>query len=190
MALTGMAIAAALALAKNELIDKPAADRKRKLSAATAAYSPWTGMKPAEVQEPNALGQMLQYGGAGAAIGSGIKADSADAGLKDSLAGNPAISGGAATNSLGGMDMSEKLGSQAKNFNTTAADSGWGGVAADKAGGKDPAWFFGDNPSPYSQPSLSASVRGQDPYKTLHERGLSEKNPQDYWQINPFKANY
>ena len=74
MALTGLAIAAAVGLAKSQLVDKPAADAQRKLAAATAAYSPWTGMKPGAVQNANPFASMMQYGAAGAQIGGNIDA--------------------------------------------------------------------------------------------------------------------
>lgn len=73
MALTGLAIAAALSLAKSKMIDEPAANRQRKLAAETQRYSPWTHLQAQAPQDPNAIGQMLQYGATGAAIGSGMK---------------------------------------------------------------------------------------------------------------------
>lgn len=72
MALTGLAIAAALALAKDKMVDEPAANRQRKLAASTQRLSPWTGLTAKAPQDPNAIGQMLQYGATGAAIGSNI----------------------------------------------------------------------------------------------------------------------
>lgn len=196
MALTGMAVMAALALAKNQMIDQPAADRKRKYEANTAALSPWTGMKSEYVQDPNAIGAMIGGAGAGAALGSQISQSN----LTDSLAGNPAISGAdASTNSLGGTDMSAKLGSQASDFSKSTPSS-WTGVSTSDPSTKD-AWFYGQNPSPFTQPSMSSPMSPKDPawatlqnqgdkYKSLHAAGLSEKNPEDAWQINPFKANY
>lgn len=72
MALTGLAIAAALSLAKSKMIDEPAAARQRKLAAETQRYSPWTHLTAQAPQDPNAIGQMLQYGATGAAIGSSL----------------------------------------------------------------------------------------------------------------------
>lgn len=197
MALTGMAVMAALALAKNQLIDQPAADRKRKYEATTAALSPWTGMKSQFVDDPNAIGAVIGGAGAGAAMGSEISKSN----LNDSLAGNPAISGATAESPLGGDAMSAKLGAQASDFSKSVPSS-WSGVSANEKTSVDPAWFYGNSPSKYSQPSLSSPVDPNaqpdwmsmknpvDKYKTLHQAGLSEKNPEDAWQINPFKANY
>lgn len=77
MALTGMAIAAAVGLAKSQLVDKPKADAERALAAKTAAYAPWTGMKPGEVTNANPFADMMQYGMTGAQIGGKISAANA-----------------------------------------------------------------------------------------------------------------
>ena len=119
MALTGMAIAAALALAKNEFIDQPAAKKQRQLAAATAAYSPWTGMTPQNVQNPNVANSLLQYGSAGAAIGSGVqKSQMADDDpsywTKALYASSPTAAPSVGT---GGPDYSTMLGNQANGFN-------------------------------------------------------------------------
>lgn len=160
MALTGLAIASALALAKNEMIDKPAAARKRQYEAATAAYSPWTGMQSSFVPDPNALGQVLQYGGAGAAIGSSIHGTNADANLENAAAGK--LSTDPQANSLGAMDMSQKLGDQSKNFSTNMAASPAMAPSAAPTG-KDPAWFYGASPSKYSQPILGSQFNVDPP---------------------------
>lgn len=98
MALTGLAIAAALSLAKSKLVDEPAAARQRKLAAATQRYSPWTHMQAQAPQDPNVLGQALQYGGTGAAIGSQLGKGTPDPtkGVTSKAAnvGNPYAQGG------------------------------------------------------------------------------------------------
>lgn len=70
MALTGLAIAAALALAKDQMVDKPKEARQRKLAASTQRLSPWTGLQAQPIQEHDTLGTMMQYGATGAAMGS------------------------------------------------------------------------------------------------------------------------
>jgi hypothetical protein len=72
-------IGAGAGLLKSELIDRPQADRQRKLAATTAALSPWTGMTPEMPQEANPLGSMLQGGLAGAQIGQAMGASPAAA---------------------------------------------------------------------------------------------------------------
>lgn len=66
-----LAAGAALGLAKNALVDKPKEDRQRALAAQTALYSPWTGMKPNEVQESDAFGNALQGATSGAMFAQG-----------------------------------------------------------------------------------------------------------------------
>lgn len=69
MALTALAIGAALGLGKSELVDKPAAERARKLAAATQRYNPWTGAQAEKVQEADPVGSTLQ----GATSGIGLQ---------------------------------------------------------------------------------------------------------------------
>lgn len=57
---------AAIGLAKNQLVDKPRQKREAELAAQTALYSPWTGMKPNEVQHADAFGNALQGATSGA----------------------------------------------------------------------------------------------------------------------------
>lgn len=64
-------------LLKSELVDRPQADRQRKLAATTAALSPWTGMTPTMPQEANPLGSIMQGGLAGAQIGQAMQANPA-----------------------------------------------------------------------------------------------------------------
>lgn len=86
MALTAMAIAAALGVAKSELVDKPAADKKRKLAAETQRYSPWTGNKAGDVKEADPFGSALQFGATGAAMGGAMQNDASQAKLNDAYA--------------------------------------------------------------------------------------------------------
>lgn len=101
MALTGLAIAAALGLAKDQLVDQPAADRKRKLAASTQRLSPWTGNKAEPVNEPNTAGTMLQYGAMGAQMGAGYDQNKADVALKKAQA-DRLNSGGSLYGGFGG----------------------------------------------------------------------------------------
>ncbi len=78
----GMAVAG---LAKSELIDRPAAEKQRKLAAKTQELSPWTGMEAAPVKEADPFGSGLQFGATGAAIGSAKAAAAADKALADRL---------------------------------------------------------------------------------------------------------
>lgn len=71
MAMTGLAIAAALALAKDQLVDRPAANRKRKVEAIKEEGSPWTHEKGNAVDDPDTLGTVMQYGTVGANLGQG-----------------------------------------------------------------------------------------------------------------------
>lgn len=87
MALTGLAIASAIGLAKSELVDRPQENRNRALAANTQRYSPWTGMQAQPVKPTDDLGTMMQYGSTGAMMGANMKA--ADKGT-----GNPWGSGG------------------------------------------------------------------------------------------------
>ncbi len=92
MAFTGLAIAAALALAKNKLIDQPAADRQRKLAASTQRLSPWTGLQAQAPQDPNVMGDLLDYGVTGAKMGSNY------AKANPSVPQTPGAAGGSAWN--------------------------------------------------------------------------------------------
>lgn len=69
--ITGLAVAAALGLAKSQLVDKPAAQKQRDLSAAKTRLSPWTGVQGGPVKEADPWGSALQAGAMGAVAGSG-----------------------------------------------------------------------------------------------------------------------
>ncbi len=74
MALTGLAIAAAIGLAKSELVDKPKEQRQRKLASETQRNSPWTGLQANPIQEADPIGTAMQFGATGAQIGAGKEA--------------------------------------------------------------------------------------------------------------------
>lgn len=63
-----LAIGAGLGVAKFAA-DKEKEKRERALQAATARYSPWTGMSPQAVAEPSLMGNLVQGGTAGAMFG-------------------------------------------------------------------------------------------------------------------------
>lgn len=143
MALTGLAIAAAMALAKDQLVDQPAAKRKRKLVAETQRLSPWTGMKAEAPDDPNTLGSMMQWGATGAQMGAGYEQQQADNGFKQAMTdrlnsggsvGGSGWGGGygksipgkdPTSNSLGGMDMSQKLKPKSSWGNTDEENDFW-----------------------------------------------------------------
>jgi hypothetical protein len=56
---------------------KPEADYQRKVAEATARYSPWTGLAPQQVVEPDMMGNIMQGGVAGAQLGQGIETNKA-----------------------------------------------------------------------------------------------------------------
>lgn len=70
----GMLIGAGAGVVKNEMVDRPAADRARKLAATTQEYSPWTGLKADPVKDPNVFNNALQFGATGAEMGQNIEA--------------------------------------------------------------------------------------------------------------------
>ncbi len=63
---------AAAGLLKSELIDKPAAERQRKLAGATQRYSPWTGLQAGKVQEADPFGSAMKYGTTGAMMSNAM----------------------------------------------------------------------------------------------------------------------
>jgi hypothetical protein len=67
-----MVAMAGAGLLKSELVDRPAADRQRKLAAQTQEYSPWTGLKAGAVKEADPIGSALAFGGAGAQVSNGL----------------------------------------------------------------------------------------------------------------------
>lgn len=93
MALTGLAIASALGLAKSELIDKQKEARDRALAATTQRLSPWTGLKANEIKAADPFGTALQYGATGASLGQNYANNTA---YNNALAGGMAPAGGGA----------------------------------------------------------------------------------------------
>ncbi len=87
-----------LGAAKHFISDKPRAERQRKLNAEIIRYSPWTGMAPQQVDEPDLFGNLLQFGTTGAMLGQGVaNAEAADALNKAQIAnleGGAGASGG------------------------------------------------------------------------------------------------
>lgn len=61
-------VMAALAAAKNQMVDKPAADRQRHLAAETQKYSPWTHLTAEAPQDPNLAGDIISGGATGASM--------------------------------------------------------------------------------------------------------------------------
>lgn len=78
-----LGIGAGIGLLKGLLIDGPAAERQRKLQAATARFSPWTGLKPEPVKEADTVGDVLQGGTQAAMLQQSMQNAAADRGLKD-----------------------------------------------------------------------------------------------------------
>ncbi len=70
--LIGALVGAGLGAAKHFVSDKPNEEADRRLAAETARYSPWTGMRPGQIKRANLIGSVMQGGGAGALVGSGI----------------------------------------------------------------------------------------------------------------------
>lgn len=68
----GLLAGAGLGLGKGLLVDGPAADRQRKVSAVEARYSPWTGIQPQQVKEADPMGNAMQGGLTGAMVGQGV----------------------------------------------------------------------------------------------------------------------
>lgn len=196
MAFTGLAIAAALALAKDKLVDEPAAQRKRKLAAATDRYSPWTGQHGGQVNDPNYIGDAMSAGATGAMIGQGITNSNAqndflkgmtpssgvDPNLKDSnsfMAGqNPYEGANAKLNADAGLKTG---GYSNSSLNSAPTD-------------EKPSWFFGNGPRNEAAGSLGSTEmqakldKMKDPYATLTANGIDPNPPSSYWnqQTNPY----
>ena len=194
MAFAGLAIAAALALAKDKLVDQPAADRKRKLAAATERFSPWTGLHAQPVDDPNALGSMMSAGATGAMIGQGVANSNAQnayldrAGESDGVI-DPNLSQSnsymAGPNPYAGADA--KLDA---NAGMTGTGQGFTqpSLGASSAGGQQPAWFYG-NKSP--DDALAMKLATRDPYASLYNANVDPNPPSHYWgQGNPYSNGY
>lgn len=176
MALTGLAIAAALALAKDQFIDQPAAKRKRKLAAETERNSPWTGLHAGQVDDPNTIGTMMQFGATGAQMGAGIKQSNADANLRNSMAENMGKTGEGGAGALGGGGMSDALGAQSDAFSKSQQGS---------------SWFYGNSPRPSAQPfNTTIAQDASNPYASLYAANINPDAP-SYFSAPPnfFKSN-
>lgn len=68
-----LALGAAAGLGKSIAIDAPRANRERKLAAETQRYSPWTGLKPGGISEPDPFGSALSFGLTGFQLDQGEK---------------------------------------------------------------------------------------------------------------------
>jgi len=101
IASTALLAGAGLGAAKHFGVDAPKAGRQKKLRAATARYSPWTGLNPQNVQvdQPNILGGMI--GGAGTVaslgqsglLGQGLKNQLSPYGAWDKMGGQKGFGG-------------------------------------------------------------------------------------------------
>lgn len=96
--MTGLEIAAlmaAIVAAKSELIDRPKEQRQRKMEAAKARWSPWTGIAPDAIKEADPFGSALQGGLTGAMVGQMSGAQAKDLAEAQSVSGqNISLSGG------------------------------------------------------------------------------------------------
>lgn len=133
---TMMAIGGGLGLAKNVLIDQPAAKRQRNLQATIAQYSPWTGMQAQGVQDPSAFGSGLQGATAGVMLAQGMQQAEASKGLKNYF--NAAAGAGRSpAAAMGASGMSSGLPSQS-----------FGVLQGNQAPGLNPMFY--KQTSPYS----------------------------------------
>ncbi len=73
----GLLIGGGAGLVKNLAVDRPKEARERKLAAETQRYSPWTGLKAGPIEESDMIGNLAQFGGAGASFGSGVASNQA-----------------------------------------------------------------------------------------------------------------
>lgn len=74
-----LGIGAALGAAKYAS-DSESASRQRELQGKIATYSPWTGLKPSNVQDPNAFGDILQGAAGVGTLNQGLNAATAGPG--------------------------------------------------------------------------------------------------------------
>lgn len=123
MALTGLAIAAALAVAKDKMVDEPQYQKQKQLAANTQRLSPWTGLTAQNPKPPNWMGQAIQYGATGAAMGANYGKGATAAGEN------------AATNTYAGMSPTPAASAA---VNPSATGSMYG----------NPYGFFGVSPNP------------------------------------------
>lgn len=81
-----LAAGAGAGLVKSEFVDKPNEKKDRINAATTMRYSPWTGMKPEQVERASALASALQGGAQGAALGQSLGKYEGDMKLQEGLA--------------------------------------------------------------------------------------------------------
>ena len=70
--LTMLGIGAGVGTLKSLIFDAPRASRQNKLAVETIRYSPWTGMLPQAVEEPNYFGSAIQGAALGGLAGQGL----------------------------------------------------------------------------------------------------------------------
>ncbi len=187
MPMWGMAIAAAAGIAKSELIDKPKAEKRRQFEAEKERWSPWTGQHGQYVSDPDSIGAGLQYGAVGAQIGQGYNQQQEDKKLSESLRGYYDRQGnmGKEFKAAGGAgDTMQKPGTTLEP--DVSATPGRSPASANA----EPAWFYGDNPSPYAQPSksmLGAQPDSTAGYKALYDSGVNPDAPSYFKSPNPWR---
>lgn len=192
MALTGLAIAAALSLAKDQLVDKPADKKRRELAAKTEELSPWTGRQAADPTDSNTLSTVMQGAATGAQMGQayqnsqaqnnflnrqgnlGAPMDVKDANLSQSnqfMAGANPYSGAEAK-------LDPNAGVPGAGYSQASASS-------PLAGQQTPAWFYGKGPSDMAQKMAFQ----KDPYQSLYDANVDPNPPSHYWKVNPYAGN-
>lgn len=97
-------IGAGLGMLKSELFDRPKEQRERNLQAATAALSPWTGMKAQPVKEADAMAAALQGGMAAQGAFGGGAGGAAAGPMGMPMAGQPMGAQGADPNDPYGLN--------------------------------------------------------------------------------------
>lgn len=191
MAFAGLAIAAALALAKSKMVDEPAAARKRKLAAATERFSPWTGMHAGPVDEPNALGSMMSAGATGAMIGQGV----ANSNAQNSYLDSKATSDGVADPNLAQSNQfmagsNPYAGSDAKMDPYAGVSKAQPSLSAGDMPADQPSWkFMGAQKGP--DDVLAQKLATRDPYASLYNNNIDPNAPSHYWTTaNPYSSGY
>jgi hypothetical protein len=81
-------IGAGTGLVKSELIDRPKANKQRKLSATQTELSPWTGRAGGPVDEADPWGAMLKGAGTGASMGLAMEKHASPSEFRQTMALN------------------------------------------------------------------------------------------------------
>ena len=76
---------AALSAGKHFAMDVPNARRQNKLAAETIRNSPWTGLTPNKVEQPNLFGTLFQGTTGGLALGQGIENNMSNLKFQDAV---------------------------------------------------------------------------------------------------------